>query len=374
MKSLCLVIVLLAHGVLSAQAATSRFAVIGDYGYAGPNDSAVAAMISSWNVDFIVTTGDNSYNPGTIDNNIGRYYSNFIGAYHGSYGPGSPTNRFFPTLGNHEYSDGGGLAAYLNYFTLPGAGIVTSNTSGNQRYYDFSVGDIQFLALNSNSQEPGGIAWNSAQGSWARWMLTNFAKDTKWKVVLMHHPPYSSGDVHGSSTVMQWPFEQWGADMVLTGHEHTYERIMVDSDHGGDSVPYFVNGVGGRSLYGFLSPPVAGSAVRYSATYGAMLVDASDSTMSIRFYSASGGNGTLVDSITVHARRSCCRGKVGNVNQWGIVDLADLSAVVSYMTGGGWALPCFEEGDLTGDGEVNLADLSHLVSYLVGQIELPICP
>jgi tartrate-resistant acid phosphatase type 5 len=375
MKSLCLFITFLALGVLSVQAATSRFAVIGDYGYVGPNDSAVAAMIKTWNVDFIVTVGDNSYNPGTIDNNIGKYYSSYIGAYHGAYGPGSPINRFFPSLGNHEYSDGGGLAAYLSYFTLPGAGIATSNSSGNERYYDFTIGDIQFLALNSDPPEPDGTAWNSVQGNWARWMLTNYGKNTKWKIVLMHHPPYSSGNVHGSTPAMRWPFEQWGVDVTLAGHEHNYERVMVDNDRGGDSIPYFVNGVGGRSLYGFSFTPVKGSAMRYSDSYGAMLVEAADSTMLIQLYSITGGgSGTLIDSITVRARHSCCRGKMGNVNQLDRIDLSDLSAIINYLTGGWWTLPCLEEGDIDGNGMVDVVDLGQLVAYLLGTSDLPACP
>jgi hypothetical protein len=105
--------------LLNQTFAQTRFAVIGDYGYEGSNELAVANMIESWNVDFIITVGDNSYNPGSIDENIGQYYSNFIGNYNGAYGNGSPSNNFYPALGNHDYTDGGGLAAYFNYFTLP---------------------------------------------------------------------------------------------------------------------------------------------------------------------------------------------------------------------------------------------------------------
>jgi hypothetical protein len=63
---------------------------------------------------------------------------------------------------------------------------------------------------------------------------------------------------------------------------------------------------------------------------------------------------------------SCCTGTTGNVNMSGIVDLADLSALVSYLTGGGYALPCAEEANVNNPGIVDLADLSALVSYLTG--------
>ncbi|PWB75887.1 hypothetical protein C3F09_01885 [candidate division GN15 bacterium] len=71
----------------------------------------------------------------------------------------------------------------------------------------------------------------------------------------------------------------------------------------------------------------------------------------------------------------CCAGLRGNVNFTGIVDLGDLSALVSFLTGGGYVLPCNEEADVNGMGIVDLSDLSSLVSYLTGGgYVLPNCP
>lgn len=71
----------------------------------------------------------------------------------------------------------------------------------------------------------------------------------------------------------------------------------------------------------------------------------------------------------------CCAGSRGNVNYAGIVDLADLSALVSYLTGGGYVLPCPDEANVNGAGIVDLSDLSGLVSYLTGGgLVLPGCP
>ena len=85
---------------------TITFAVIGDYGLDGPDELDVANLVKSWNPDFIITTGDNNYMDGSasiIDQNIGKYYHEFIGNYQGDYGEGSSINRFFPSLGNqHE--------------------------------------------------------------------------------------------------------------------------------------------------------------------------------------------------------------------------------------------------------------------------------
>ena len=72
---------------------------------------------------------------------------------------------------------------------------------------------------------------------------------------------------------------------------------------------------------------------------------------------------------------SCCVGTTGNVNMVGIVDLSDLSALVSYLTGGGYALPCVPEANVNNVGIVDLSDLSALVSYLTGGgYVLPTCP
>jgi hypothetical protein len=117
---------------------TVRFAVIGDYGLAGKPAADVAGLVKSWDPDLILTTGDNNYPIGsaeTIDENVGQYYHEFIYPYKGSYGPGADINRFFPTLGNHDYGVPG-ARPYLEYFTLP----------GNGRYYDFVWGPVHFFA------------------------------------------------------------------------------------------------------------------------------------------------------------------------------------------------------------------------------------
>jgi hypothetical protein len=72
---------------------------------------------------------------------------------------------------------------------------------------------------------------------------------------------------------------------------------------------------------------------------------------------------------------SCCQGTHGNVNGTGIIDLADLSSLISYLTGGGFVLPCYDAANINGSGIIDLADLSALISYLTGGgYVLPNCP
>lgn len=264
-----------------ALTARLRFAVIGDYGVDNTDEAGVAALVHGWNPDLIVTTGDNNYPAGaaaTIDPNIGRYYRSFISPYHGKYGPGAVSNDFFPSLGNHDWV-AAGARPYLDYFTLP----------GNERYYEFVRGDVHFFALDSDPHEPDGVDRASVQAAWLRRALA--ASTSRWKVVYFHHAPYSSGS-HGPTAYMQWPFRDWGADVVLSGHDHDYERF----DKGG--VPYIVNGLGGNERYMFTGA-TPDSVARFNAAPGALLVEADTAGMTLSFYGVGGAGGVLVDRFTL---------------------------------------------------------------------------
>ncbi|MFK7908111.1 MAG: metallophosphoesterase [Chitinophagales bacterium] len=243
-----------------------KFAVIGDYGVGDEQEEKVADLVKSWNPDFILTVGDNNYPNGTastIDDNIGKYYSDFIAPYQGAYGEGASENKFFPVAGNHDYYTEG-AAPFYDYFQLP----------NNERYYDFVKGDVHFFGLNSNFQEPDGITSTSLQAQWLQEKLTQ--STAKWKIVYLHHPPYSSGS-HGSTHDLQWDFAEWGATAVIAGHDHHYERSHVDG------VLYFVNGTGGRYLYNFGAPNPE-TQIRYRQ-HGAMLIEANKKYIRFQFRS-----------------------------------------------------------------------------------------
>jgi hypothetical protein len=259
-----------------------RFAVIGDFGADALHEEGklregkVAALVKSWKPDLIVTVGDNNYPDGlaaTIDQNIGKYYHEYISPYVGAYGPGAATNKFLPCLGNHDWNSGN-VTAHVDYFTLP----------GNERYWEWASGPVRFFIVDSDVKEPDGTSADSVQGQWLMQALA--AASEPFKVVVMHHPPYSSAS-HGSTPYMQWPFAAWGADLVLAGHDHTYERLKI----GG--LPYIVNGLGGAVSYGF-NTPLEGSEARYAGVFGALLADVSEggTTVLVRVITT---DGLLVD-------------------------------------------------------------------------------
>ncbi len=256
-----------------------RFAVIGDYGSGDTPERDVAKLVKTWRPHFVVTTGDNNYPAGgadTIDENVGRYWSEFIGPYAGRYGPGAATNAFFPVLGNHDWGTPG-ARPYLEYFTLP----------GNERYYDVARGPIHLFAVDSDPREPDGVDRGSPQ---ARWLCAQLASSgARWKLVFLHHPPWSSGR-HGSTSWSQWPFAACGAHAVFAGHDHHYERLARDG------IVYFVNGAGGATPYAVQRFPVTGSRARFDDEFGAQLVEADARTLLVRFFTR---HGQLIDWIAL---------------------------------------------------------------------------
>ena len=123
----------------------------------------------------------------------------------------------------------------------------------------------------------------------AEWLQAALSESTSpWQIVYTHHPPYSSGN-HGSIDWIQWPFQDWGADALLCGHDHDYERLIVDG------FPIFINGVGGGPIYAFGEIHPA-SEVRYNQDYGAMLVEATETRIEFEFITRAGD---VIDSYTL---------------------------------------------------------------------------
>jgi tartrate-resistant acid phosphatase type 5 len=260
----------------------TRFAVIGDYGSGQRGEERVANLVKSWKPEIISTVGDNNYPRGareTIDEHIGQYFHEYLHPYRGRYGAGAERNRFFPSPGHVDW-DTERLAPYLEYFTLP----------GNERYYDFTWGPVHFFMLDTDPREPDGARRGSKQAQWLERGLR--ASRAPWKLVHAHHGPYTSHS-HGDVERMRWPFAKWGADAVLSGFYHVYERLTVDG------IPYFIVGTGGRgpSQFGTVDPR---SAVRYNDGNGALFGDADRETLTFRFVGVEGG---LVDVLALRKPR-----------------------------------------------------------------------
>jgi hypothetical protein len=190
-----------------------------------------------------------------------------LDAFRLSYDPtwGRLKNVTRPAPGNHEYYTTG-AAGYYGYF-------VSADGQGTaERWYSFDLGSWRAFALNSNCSAVGGCGPGSPQETWLRAELS--AHPARCVVAFMHHPRWSSG-MHGDNGEMDGLWQTLaagGADLVLAGHDHHYERFAPMNAFGASSptgVREFVSGLGGRSSH----PVPAGasrpaSSVRLAQTFG----------------------------------------------------------------------------------------------------------
>ena len=282
----------------------TTFAVIGDFGYDHPYIGELGSLVDRIDPDYVLTTGDNIQTPlpvtGTdrYDLIVGRHFCEFLAdAAPGPYCPSgglSATNRFFPAPGNHDY-DHGTIVNYLQYFTLPGASVPSTNTSGNELYYDVRLGPVHAFVVDSEPayQErylaPAQQAQTNAQKAWLQQAMA--ASNAPWKVVLLHEPPYGSSATYGSLSYVQWPYAQWGADMVLNGHAAVYERVHRDG------IVYLTNGLGGGEPSAF-GTPIQGSQFRYNEDIAtATRINATSSTLKVELVTA---EDEVVDTFTLN--------------------------------------------------------------------------
>jgi hypothetical protein len=205
----------------------------------------------------VLTLGDNAYEEGTL--------TQYRRSYDPSWGRLKAITR--PAAGNHEYETAG-AAGYFDYF----GAAAGERTKG---YYAHDVGAWRLYAINSNCFKVGCGA-DSAQ---VRWLRADLAANPRACVLAYwHHPRFSSGQ-HGSQTSMAAIFQALhdaGAEVVLSGHDHHYERFAPQNPAGGADnargVRQFVVGTGGRSHYAFSGAPIANSQVRNADTYGVLFL------------------------------------------------------------------------------------------------------
>lgn len=254
----------------------TRYAIVGDMAETTAFNT-VSAMMESWNPAHIISAGDNNNNDDAdLEGTIGAKFHEWMSPYLGSMGAGSTTgNRFWPVLGNHDWD--GGLTNYTNYFTLP----------NNERYYSVQLGEVEWFMMDSDTREPSGTSSTSTQAIWLQNALA--ASTATWQIVVFHHPAYSSASTP-DNTYMRWPFQQWGADAIMSGHDHLYERLNVDG------MPAFIVGTGGAGLHEFGAID-SHSVVRNDSIYGAMQLDASTTSLAFKYYKS---DGSLYDSITLN--------------------------------------------------------------------------
>lgn len=203
----------------------------------------------------VLTLGDNAYPDGAA--------GDFANCYDPTWGRHRVRTR--PSIGNHDYQTAE-AAGYFDYFGAAAG-------ARGEGWYSFDLGAWHLIALNSSCDAIGGCGPDSSQAAWLRADLAEH--DADCTLAYWHHPRWSSGNEHGSDPLTDafWRilFDA-GADLVLTGHDHQYERFMPMNESGAAApggMTEFVVGTGGRSLYAF-GTPLSTSAARDNSTYGVL--------------------------------------------------------------------------------------------------------
>jgi hypothetical protein len=243
---------------------------------------------------------------GVLDLGDNQYYCGSLSAYQQSYDAswGRVKSITHPAPGNHEYLTSGGTgcdssnaeaAGYFNYFG--GA----AGTPG-QGWYSFDIGTWHLIALNSNCGDIGGCDTSSPQGKWLANDLkthTNFCTLAFW-----HIPLYSSGGrAEGNTQSLYNQLYQANADLILTGHDHIYERFAPQDAFGNldtaRGIREFVVGTGGAN-HTSIAQVAANSEIRNATTFGVLRVTLHPTSYSWTFAHDSSGSFTDSGSQSCH--------------------------------------------------------------------------
>ena len=234
----------------------------------------------------VFTTGDNAYPSG------GATY--FFNCYNPTWGRYKARTK--PTPGNHEYHTER-ASGYFDYFGSA-AGAPTKG------YYAYNLGRWRIYALNSMCEQVGGCEATSPMLTWLKQDLT--ANPKKCTLAYFHHPLFSSG-AHGNQTKMRPTWDALyaaGAEVVLNGHDHTYERFAPQSPNGtldtSGGIREFVVGTGGASHYSFgtIRP---NSQVRNATTHGVLKLTLYRGSYSWKFVPEAGKTFTDTGTTSCHS-------------------------------------------------------------------------
>lgn len=266
----------------------SSIALITDYGNCDEGQAEVAKMVDSWDPLGVVTAGDNTQSVKNC-----KPYTDSVDPYYGKWFSGTDGARFFPALGNHDYTnEGAGLEAYNNAFKF-----ISTQADENRRWYDTTVGNVHFFIVDSEVTGDD----MALQQEWLKTSLTeakNSPTDARWRVVVFHRPAFSSG-THGPRVEMQpsagWDYKGWGAHMVIAGHQHIYEDVVVDGFH------YLTAGVGAA---GTVRPcPAENARTEGSRTCldgeGALRIVATGEKLVLEYHQPKDGVDTMTDTFSI---------------------------------------------------------------------------
>ncbi len=239
---------------------TWRAGVVGDSGFGEQLTADLAQRMAGENLDFVIHTGDLVYK---VDQNADPP-SAFRFKFFQPFAPILKQMPLYPVVGNHDWdapTTWGGVPYY--YWVFPWFDPSDSDSESQDfrnEYYAFAYGQVQFLMLNTQL-----LLRDGAQDAQIDWLSGRLSDERyRYSIPVFHVPPYTSGlhTLDGRAVRDYWQplFEEANVPLVLSGHDHNYERIELNG------VTYIVSGGGSSVLYG-LRARVPGSQAFVSASH-----------------------------------------------------------------------------------------------------------
>lgn len=243
----------------------TRIWVLGDAGTGTANQAAVRDAYYNFAngsyTDVLLMLGDNVYETGTDVEYTTRHFDVYRDILRQTVS--------WPAIGNHDTAGSATPSSTIPYyqsFSLPMSGEAGGVASGTEDYYSFDYGDIHFICLDSMTST------RTATSPMVTWLRQDLAATLqKWVIAYWHHPPYSFGTNSDTDTIatemrtnVVSVLEEYGVDLVLLGHSHTYERTYLMDGHYGTSSTFnkttmVKDGSDGRSVGGYNKPTLGGA-------------------------------------------------------------------------------------------------------------------
>lgn len=218
-----------------------QIGVIGDSGFGGGVTFNLVERMMDYDLDFVLHTGDIVYrveeNADPVEAFIAKYYLPFSPVLH--------EMPIYPVPGNHEYDAAAVYGDGAYYFAAfpPLPGWISRSAGVLRQFYALEVGSAQILFLDSQA------FWrNQNEGEQTLWLDERLG-DNRFSVSIpvLHVPPFSSGlHLHDGVVVeREWVplFERYNVPVVLSGHDHNYQRVVVNG------ITYVISGGGSSVLY-----------------------------------------------------------------------------------------------------------------------------
>jgi acid phosphatase type 7 len=252
-------------------------------------DEATAKILAGYPDATILPLGDLAYDHGTPEE--------FTRCFATSWGKFKSQMR--PATGNHDHSTKN-AQGYWDYFADQGGPY-------DKYYYSYTLGSWHLVALNSDCWRVGGCASDEPQ---AEWLRSDLAKSgALCTLAYWHRPPFTSGRYGDPSDTARvrplWRIlHENGVEILLNGHEHSYERFaLMDADGKPDEaggVREIIVGTGGGNLRPYENPPLPTTEVRDSSTWGVLRLSLDPGKYAWRFIPVAGGTFTDSGSGTCH--------------------------------------------------------------------------